>query len=106
MKGREFVEYVDGEPLVIEEPPYRAIFTAFALFSVGTALLTVGILICTGHIDADYWWPGEGWRQQAACFIGLGAVTFLPGSYVSYIAYGAWRGRPGYSYSHIPTKDD
>lgn len=103
---REFVEYVDGEVLVVEEPPYRAIFTAFALFALGTTLLTTGALVCSGHIDADYWWPGQGWKEQAACFFGLGAVTFIPGSYVSYIAYGAWRGRPGYTYSQIPVHED
>jgi hypothetical protein len=65
-----------------------------------------GALVCSGHIDADYWWPGQGWKQQAACFFGLGAVTFIPGSYVSYIAYGAWRGRPGYTYSQIPVHED
>ena len=106
MKGREFVEYVGGEVLVVEEPPYRAVFTAFLLFSVGTTLLTTGVLICTGHIDADYWWPGEGWKQQAACFIGLGTVTFLPGTYVTCIAWNAWRGRTGYSYSQIPVQED
>mmetsp|Transcript_95308 Transcript_95308/g.153700 ORF Transcript_95308/g.153700 Transcript_95308/m.153700 type:complete len:107 (-) Transcript_95308:823-1143(-) len=106
MKGREYVEYVGGETLVIEEPPYQAIFTAFFLLSVGTTLLTVGALICAGHIDADYWWPGEGWKQQAACFFGLGSVTFLPGSYVTYIAYFAWRGRQGFTYSSIPVHQD
>jgi hypothetical protein len=106
MQRREFVEYVEGETLVIEEPPYRAIFTSFALFSVGSALLSVGALICTGHIDAEYWWPGEGWKELAACFLALGGVTFIPGSYVTYIAYGAWRGRMGYSYSQIPVHED
>jgi hypothetical protein len=106
MKRREFVEYVGGETLVIEEPPYRAIFTAFLLFAVGSVLLATGILICTGHIDADYWWPGEGWKQQATCFIVLGTVTFLPGSYVTYVAYAAWRGRLGYSFSQIPVHED
>jgi hypothetical protein len=106
MKGREYVEYVDGEVLVIEEPPYRAIFTAFLLFSVGTVLLSTGALILSGHIDVDYWWPGEGWAKQASCFFALGAVTFLPGCYVSSIAYSAWYGRTGYSYSQIPVHED
>jgi hypothetical protein len=67
---------VDGEVLVVEEPPYRAIFTAFALLATGTTLLTAGALVCSGHIDADYWWPGEGWKQQAASFfVKLCAVT-------------------------------
>ena len=30
----------------------RAIFLAFGLFTLGTILLTVGVLILTGHIDA------------------------------------------------------
>ena len=106
LRRRQHVEYVDGETLVIDQPPYRAIFTAFFLFALGAALLTPGVLILTGHIDAEYWWPGEGWKTQAACFIGLGIVTFWPGSYVTYIAYHSYYGRQGFAFSQIPVHDD
>jgi hypothetical protein len=106
MRRQQFVEYVDGATLVVEEPPYRAVFTAFALLVVGTVLLTTGVLVITGHIDADYWWPEHGWKQQASCFIALGFVTFLPGSYVSYLAYGSYYGRAGFTFSQIPVHED
>ena len=48
---REHIEYIDGQAFVVEEPPYRAIFLAFGLFTLGSILLTVGALILTGHID-------------------------------------------------------
>ena len=43
---------------------------------------------------------------QAACFIGLGIVTFWPGSYVTYIAYHSYYGRQGFAFSQIPVHDD
>ena len=35
-------------------------------------------------------------------FLIIGSITFIPGSYYSFIAYGAWRGYKGYSLSLIP----
>lgn len=100
------MEYIDGQPVIIEEPPYKAIFLAFGLLTLGTFLLTVGICIVTGAIDADYWWPNEGWKTQSLSFFVLGLLTFLPGSYVSYVSYCAYRGYPGYRFSHIPVHED
>jgi hypothetical protein len=35
-----------------QEPPYKAIFLALALLTIGTSLLVFGFMILTGYIDA------------------------------------------------------
>jgi hypothetical protein len=39
---------------------------------------------------------------QEVSFMLLGALTFIPGFYHTYIAFNVWRGRPGYSWDSIP----
>ncbi|KAJ1486565.1 hypothetical protein T484DRAFT_1943241 [Baffinella frigidus] len=104
-RRRQYQENVGNDTLIVEEPPYRAIFLAFFLFSVGTALLSVGFLVLFGHIDVAYWWPGRTWGEQATAFLVLGGISFIPGSYVTYVAWASHRGLPGYTYSMIPTHD-
>ncbi|CAF4950944.1 unnamed protein product [Pieris macdunnoughi] len=75
--------------------PWKAIALAAFLFIVGTVLLTVGLLIVTGHIDTKYsdrFWP----------IILLGCIMFLPGAYHVRIAYYAYKEYPGYSFADIP----
>mmetsp|Transcript_12086 Transcript_12086/g.27897 ORF Transcript_12086/g.27897 Transcript_12086/m.27897 type:complete len:135 (-) Transcript_12086:51-455(-) len=89
-----------------EDPPLKSIFLALFLFSVGTIMLTLGICVLTGVIDADKHWPEAGWKNQAISFIVLGSISFLPGSYVTWIAYQSFKGTPGYSYKLIPGAED
>jgi len=103
---RGYVEYVDGQTLSLEEPPYRAVFLAMSLLLVGTTLLTIGSMVVTGHIDAKRWWGPEAAQGQGVGLVALGVVTFLPGSYVTFIAWMAYRGAPGYSFSMIPRVGD
>ncbi|XP_075975720.1 transmembrane protein 230-like [Anticarsia gemmatalis] len=82
----------DAPPLKV---PWKAISLAAFLFIVGTALLIVGSLIVTGHIDTKYsdrLWP----------MIVLGCIMFLPGAYHIRIAYYAYKEYPGYSFADIP----
>ncbi|XP_065827315.1 transmembrane protein 230-like [Oscarella lobularis] len=75
--------------------PVRAIATAVVLFVVGTVLLTVGALIACGILVV---------KEYSTCYalIALGAITFIPGSYHTWIACQVWRGKKGYSFELIP----
>ncbi|KNC50511.1 UPF0414 transmembrane protein C20orf30 [Thecamonas trahens ATCC 50062] len=81
-----------------EKPPTRAIWRAVLMLLAGTFLIGLGVLLLTGIIPTFYW--RRGW---SLCFIG--SLLFIPGSYYSYVAYGAWMGYKGYRYSLIPDVD-
>mmetsp|Transcript_85457 Transcript_85457/g.125054 ORF Transcript_85457/g.125054 Transcript_85457/m.125054 type:complete len:120 (-) Transcript_85457:579-938(-) len=72
------------------------------LLVVGIVMLTCATFIATGVIDADYWYPGEGWEGPCLTFFLIGFVTCLPGTYSLRIAYHVYRGTPGYSLSQLP----
>ena len=55
---------------------------------------------------AAYWWPDSNWKEQSIAFLVLGSLSFIPGSYVTYVTYCAYRGVQGYSFSQIPTHDE
>ncbi|XP_014210029.1 transmembrane protein 230 isoform X2 [Copidosoma floridanum] len=78
--------------------PWKAITLATMLFIGGTVMLSIGILIVTGHIDTKYsdrMWP----------VIILGALMFIPGAYHVRVAIQAYRKVPGYSFDDIPEFD-
>ncbi|KAH3788614.1 transmembrane protein 230-like [Dreissena polymorpha] len=78
--------------------PAKAIALASMLFMVGSALLVIGALLITGHIDVKYGdrtWP----------VLILGSIMFIPGFYHVRIAYYAYKGYVGYSYDDIPEFD-
>ncbi|KAJ4462280.1 hypothetical protein PAPYR_876 [Paratrimastix pyriformis] len=75
--------------------PWKAIGLALFLFTTGTVLLFFGISFLTGLIKTQYW--DRGYPMTV-----LGAICFLPGSYVTWIAYRVWKGDPNYSYDDIP----
>eukprot|EP00850_Spirogloea_muscicola_P020313 SM000212S06906 [mRNA] locus=s212:109246:109742:+ [translate_table: standard] len=75
--------------------PWRSVLLAAGLLLLGVLLLTISYLISTKHMGGD--------KSQSLGFLALGALAFLPGFYELRIAYYAWRGREGYSFSHIPT---
>lgn len=78
--------------------PWKAIILSTILSIGGFILLLVGILIVTGHIDAQY-------QDRMHSMIVLGAIMFLPGAYHLRIAFCAFRNIPGYSYDDIPEFD-
>ena len=79
--------------------PWKSIAYAAILFIVGTALLLMGCLIRTGHIDnqryADRLWP----------LIFFGSILFIPGSYHVFLAVQTFRGVYGYSFDDFPAFD-
>ncbi|XP_066910437.1 transmembrane protein 230-like [Clytia hemisphaerica] len=78
--------------------PYKAIGLAIFLFTLGTLLLTIGSLLFTGYFDVKY-------HDRTYPVIILGALLFIPGSYHVRIAFYAWKGYRGYSFTDIPDFD-
>ena len=71
--------------------PWRPVALALILLLSGTVLLGVGL--------AQWlWYPAGHWLALTV----LGAIAFLPGFYHTRIAFLAWRGRSGYSFSQLP----
>mmetsp|Transcript_42805 Transcript_42805/g.87493 ORF Transcript_42805/g.87493 Transcript_42805/m.87493 type:complete len:114 (-) Transcript_42805:126-467(-) len=83
--------------------PMKPVLLAAGLLFSGIVLLSVWGAIMTGLIDTEYWWPGQGWKQPALAFFVLGCICILPGGYTIWIAFCAWRGYRGYSFSQIPS---
>eukprot|EP00088_Acartia_fossae_P017326 TRINITY_DN1981_c0_g1_i2.p1 TRINITY_DN1981_c0_g1~~TRINITY_DN1981_c0_g1_i2.p1 ORF type:complete len:117 (-),score=24.24 TRINITY_DN1981_c0_g1_i2:425-775(-) len=86
-------EQFDRPPAKI---PWKAILYAMVLFLLGTFLLTIGLLVVTGHIvDTHYqerFWP----------LVILGLLMFIPGSYHTYFAYKAFKGDPDWNFEEFP----
>ena len=87
---REDVDAADGLPL-------REIAIAFLLLIGGTICLVFARQAATGRLPSAA--PGAAWG-----LLTVGLLAFLPGFYVSRIAYYAWRRREGYSFADIPRK--
>lgn len=87
------LEQFDKQPSKV---PWKAIIYALILFVMGTALLVIGSLIVTGHLDPakhnERFWP----------LIILGLLMFIPGSYHTYFAYKALRGDPDWDFEEFP----
>ena len=75
--------------------PWRTISAAILLFTLGTILLVRGVNEVT-------YYDGERGRSM----IILGSICFMPGSYASYLLWGAYRRWPGYKWNHVPSYDD
>lgn len=81
--------YEDSEPA---ERPWKKIALAVALLTLGSILLTLGLV---------EWYEGTKGGHAVALIV-LGTICFLPGFYHVRIAYYAWRGYRGYSFTQIP----
>ena len=78
------------------KPSWRSKVLAVFLFVAGGGLLVWGSLLFAGVI-------GEDFGKRATPMLILGAICFVPGFYNVQIAYHAWRGDQGYSFSDIPS---
>ncbi|XP_072042389.1 transmembrane protein 230-like [Amphiura filiformis] len=100
MSKRDNEDYIDLQfktrpPKV----PWKSIIVAIIMFIMGSALLIVGALLVSGHIDTKYsdrFWP----------VIFLGVILFVPGFYHVRLALYAYKGYAGYSFDDIPDYDD
>ena len=78
-------------------PPWT---TAAALFMLiaGSSFLTTGLYIYFSNLRVG--------SDRGLAMVLLGFLMFTPGSYASFVLYGAYHGWTGYDYSQIPSYDD
>ena len=74
---------------------WKTITAAVVLFTTGTILLVCGLNVIR-----------NGDRERAISMIVIGSICFLPGSYASWILWGAYSKWPGYSFSQVPSYDE
>ncbi|KAL0337824.1 UNVERIFIED_CONTAM: Transmembrane protein [Sesamum calycinum] len=79
---------------VKNKPPIKEISLAVALFVFGALGIVVGIAMAVNKVGGD--------RAHGVFFAMLGGVLFIPGFYYTRIAYYAYQGYKGFSFSNIP----
>ncbi|CAM8914379.1 unnamed protein product [Rhodiola kirilowii] len=80
--------------MVNNRPPVREIGLAIALLLFGSLGIILGIFMAANHIGGD--------SAHGLFFAILGAILFIPGFYYTRIAYYAYKGYQGFSFSNIP----
>ena len=75
--------------------PPKTCTAAILLFTAGTLLIIFGMRL---YYNGD--------RDRAISTLTIGSLCFLPGSYASWILFGAWNRWPGYEYHQVPSYDD
>uniref|UniRef100_A0A0D6R2V5 Transmembrane protein 230 n=1 Tax=Araucaria cunninghamii TaxID=56994 RepID=A0A0D6R2V5_ARACU len=83
-----------GSYAVHNSPPVKEISLAVALLVFGTFGIIMGIIMTYNKVGGD--------RGHGIFFTILGALLFLPGFYYTRIAYYAYKGYKGFSFSNIP----
>jgi hypothetical protein len=74
--------------------PPRTCTAAILLFTFGTILVLAGLNIM---------YNGE--RSRGVQIVVIGGLMFLPGSYASWILFGAWYRWHGYEFHQVPSYD-
>ena len=75
--------------------PWRTITAAVALLLTGTIMGCIGL--------AEFY---GGNREKGVTELVIAGITFIPGSYASFLLYGAWSEWPGYDWDALPSYDD
>mmetsp|Transcript_10465 Transcript_10465/g.14464 ORF Transcript_10465/g.14464 Transcript_10465/m.14464 type:complete len:106 (+) Transcript_10465:51-368(+) len=85
--------------LASHPPPPKTALAALFLLILGSILLFIGF--------AEGWYEHPN-RTKGARFplFMLGAMTFLPGSFATFMLFAAFRRWPGYYYEQVPSWDD
>lgn len=78
--------------------PVKSIVLSIFLFIIGIILLVLAGLLIGGVF-------GDNPDASAIPLLVLGAITFIPGFYHVRLAYYAFKGYHGYSFSDIPSYD-
>lgn len=76
------------------KPPIKEIALAVSLLVFGTLGIIIGSLMAYNHVGGD--------SAHGLFFAILGGILFLPGFYYTRIAYYAYKGYQGFSFSNIP----
>ncbi|KAI9083027.1 hypothetical protein K1719_035042 [Acacia pycnantha] len=80
--------------IIHNKPPIKEIALAISLLVFGTLGIVIGSLMAYKHIGGD--------SSHGLFFAILGMVLFIPGFYYTRIAYYAYKGYKGFSFSNIP----
>ncbi|XP_054821954.1 uncharacterized protein LOC129320491 [Prosopis cineraria] len=80
--------------IIHNKPPIKEIALAVSLLVFGTLGIVIGSLMAYNHIGGD--------SSHGLFFAVLGTVLFIPGFYYTRIAYYAYKGYKGFSFSNIP----
>ncbi|KAL3681940.1 hypothetical protein R1sor_024896 [Riccia sorocarpa] len=83
-----------GTFIVHNRPPIKEIGLAIALLVIGAVGIIAGLIMVVNKTGGD--------RGHGIAFSILGALLFMPGFYYSRIAYYAYKGYKGFSFSNIP----
>ncbi|RVW30276.1 Transmembrane protein 230 [Vitis vinifera] len=96
--------------IVHNRPPIKEIALAVALLVFGTLGIILGILMVYNRVGGDRA-HAKRWSELnldffvldlGLFFAILGAILFIPGFYYTRIAYYAYKGYKGFSFSNIP----
>ncbi|KAG9450372.1 hypothetical protein H6P81_010337 [Aristolochia fimbriata] len=80
--------------VVHNRPPIKEIALAVSLLIFGTLGIVMGIFMAYDRVGGD--------RAHGIFFAILGSMLFIPGFYYTRIAYYAYKGYKGFSFSNIP----
>ncbi|PWA91822.1 hypothetical protein CTI12_AA086840 [Artemisia annua] len=75
-------------------PPVKEIALAVSLLVFGIVAIASGVFMSVNRIGGD--------TTHGIFFVILGVVLFIPGFYYTRIAYYAYKGYKGFSFSNIP----
>ncbi|KAL9377202.1 hypothetical protein Peur_031322 [Populus x canadensis] len=85
---------VETSYTVNNKPPIKEIALAVALLVFGVVGIVLGTIMTYNRVGGD--------RGHGLFFAILGVVLFIPGFYYTRIAYFAYKGYKGFSFSNIP----
>ncbi|CAI0543344.1 unnamed protein product [Linum tenue] len=85
---------MDGSYTATNRPPIKEIGLAVSLLVFGVIGIVVGFFMTSNRVGGD--------RAHGLFFVILGVVLFIPGFYYTRIAYYAYKGYKGFSFSNIP----
>ncbi|PIA40911.1 hypothetical protein AQUCO_02400168v1 [Aquilegia coerulea] len=80
--------------IVHNKPPIKEIALSIALLIFGTLGIVLGSFMAYNRIGGD--------KAHGIFFAVLGGILFIPGFYYTRIAYYAYKGYKGFSFSNIP----
>ncbi|KAL5699656.1 hypothetical protein ACHQM5_030530 [Ranunculus cassubicifolius] len=80
--------------IVHNRPPIKEIALSISLLVFGTLGIVIGVFMAYNRIGGD--------RAHGLFFAILGGILFIPGFYYTRIAYYAYKGYKGFSFSNIP----
>ncbi|ONK70573.1 uncharacterized protein A4U43_C05F35100 [Asparagus officinalis] len=85
---------VDSPHVLLNKPSIKEIGLAVALLVFGTLAIVIGSIMAYNRVGGD--------SAHGIFFAVLGSLMFLPGFYYTRIAYYAYKGYKGFSFSNIP----